>query len=141
MWEEAIALCKELAEQFELEVFDYDMLSQSLQKQQAKFYENIMKILRPKPDYFAVGYYGCGYPPFLRNKVFIHRGKEYERREDFQSHLMSQFPSAVRLNTTTLPGPDIRNSPMQDIQCFTVQPVLEIPPRLKNKPVPDQIIK
>lgn len=28
-----------------------------------------------------------------------------------------------------------------DIQCFTVQPVLEIPPRLKNKPVPDQIIK
>ncbi|XP_072573617.1 dedicator of cytokinesis protein 2 [Paramormyrops kingsleyae] len=139
MWEEAIALCKELAEQFELEVFDYDMLSQSL-KQQAKFYENIMKILRPKPDYFAVGYYGCGYPPFLRNKVFIHRGKEYERREDFQSHLMSQFPSAVRLNTTTLPGPDIRNSPMQYIQCFTVQPVLEIPPRLKNKPVPDQII-
>lgn len=28
-----------------------------------------------------------------------------------------------------------------DIQCFTVQPVLEIPPRLKNKPCPDQIIK
>ncbi|KAG7230330.1 hypothetical protein INR49_024434, partial [Caranx melampygus] len=56
---------------------------------------------------------------------------------------MSQFPSAVRLNTTTMPGDDIRNSPLQskpDIQCFTVQPVLEIPPRLKNKPVPDQII-
>uniref|UniRef100_A0A8C9SSM2 Dedicator of cytokinesis 2 n=1 Tax=Scleropages formosus TaxID=113540 RepID=A0A8C9SSM2_SCLFO len=140
MWEEAIGLCKELAEQYEMEVFDYELLSQSLVKKQAKFYENIMKILRPKPDYFAVGYYGCGYPPFLRNKVFIHRGKEYERREDFQSQLMSQFPSAVRLNTTTMPGPDIRNSPIQYIQCFTVQPVLEIPPRLKNKPVPDQII-
>lgn len=38
----------------------------SLQEKQAKFYENIMKILRPKPDYFAVGYYGQGYPPFLR---------------------------------------------------------------------------
>ncbi|KAL4631173.1 dedicator of cytokinesis protein 2 [Arapaima gigas] len=139
MWEEAISLCKELAEQFEMEVFDYELLSQSL-KQQAKFYENIMKILRPKPDYFAVGYYGSGYPPFLRNKVFIHRGKEYERREDFQSELMSQFPSAVRLNITTMPGPEIRNSPGQYIQCFTVQPVLEIPPRLKNKPVPDQII-
>ncbi|XP_035265264.1 dedicator of cytokinesis protein 2 isoform X1 [Anguilla anguilla] len=139
MWEEAIALCKELAEQYEMEVFDYELLSQSL-TQQAKFYENIMKILRPKPDYFAVGYYGCGYPPFLRNKVFIHRGKEYERREDFQSQLMSQFPSAVRLNTTSTPGEDIRNSQLQYIQCFTVQPVLEIPPRLKNKPVPDQII-
>lgn len=38
----------------------------SAQEKQAKFYENIMKILRPKPDYFAVGYYGQGYPPFLR---------------------------------------------------------------------------
>uniref|UniRef100_A0A7N8XQL1 Dedicator of cytokinesis 2 n=1 Tax=Mastacembelus armatus TaxID=205130 RepID=A0A7N8XQL1_9TELE len=139
MWEEAITLCKELAEQYENEIFDYELLSKRLEKQ-AKFYENIMKILRPKPDYFAVGYYGQGYPPFLRNKVFIHRGKEYERREDFQNQLMSQFPSAVRLNTTTIPGDDIRNSPLQYIQCFTVQPVLEIPPRLKNKPVPDQII-
>uniref|UniRef100_A0A8C6KGM2 Dedicator of cytokinesis 2 n=1 Tax=Nothobranchius furzeri TaxID=105023 RepID=A0A8C6KGM2_NOTFU len=134
MWEEAITLCKELAEQYENEIFDYELLSKRL------FYENIMKILRPKPDYFAVGYYGQGYPPFLRNKVFIHRGKEYERREDFQNQLMSQYPSSVRLNTTTMPGEDIKNSPLQYIQCFTVQPVLEIPPRLKNKPVPDQII-
>uniref|UniRef100_A0A8C6NJB6 Dedicator of cytokinesis 2 n=1 Tax=Nothobranchius furzeri TaxID=105023 RepID=A0A8C6NJB6_NOTFU len=140
MWEEAITLCKELAEQYENEIFDYELLSKRLEKQ-AKFYENIMKILRPKPDYFAVGYYGQGYPPFLRNKVFIHRGKEYERREDFQNQLMSQYPSSVRLNTTTMPGEDIKNSPLQYIQCFTVQPVLEIPPRLKNKPVPDQIIK
>uniref|UniRef100_A0A1A7XW30 Dedicator of cytokinesis 2 n=1 Tax=Iconisemion striatum TaxID=60296 RepID=A0A1A7XW30_9TELE len=139
MWEEAITLCKELAEQYENEIFDYELLSKRLEKQ-AKFYENIMKILRPKPDYFAVGYYGQGYPPFLRNKVFIHRGKEYERREDFQNQLMSQYPSSVRLNTTTMPGDDIKNSPLQYIQCFTVQPVLEIPPRLKNKPVPDQII-
>uniref|UniRef100_A0AAV2MIS0 DOCKER domain-containing protein n=1 Tax=Knipowitschia caucasica TaxID=637954 RepID=A0AAV2MIS0_KNICA len=139
MWEEAITLCKELAEQYENELFDYELLSKRLEKQ-AKFYENIMKILRPKPDYFAVGFYGQGYPPFLRNKVFIHRGKEYERREDFQNHLMSQFPSSVRLNTTTMPGPDVQDSPLQYIQCFTVQPVLEIPPRLKNKPVPDQII-
>uniref|UniRef100_A0A8C6V5F0 Dedicator of cytokinesis 2 n=1 Tax=Neogobius melanostomus TaxID=47308 RepID=A0A8C6V5F0_9GOBI len=139
MWEEAITLCKELAEQYENEIFDYELLSKRLEKQ-AKFYENIMKILRPKPDYFAVGFYGQGYPPFLRNKVFIHRGKEYERREDFQNHLMSQFPSSVRLNTTTMPGDDIQDSPLQYIQCFTVQPVLEIPPRLKNKPVPDQII-
>lgn len=51
----------------------------------------------------------------LKNKVFIHRGKEYERREDFQNHLMSQFPSAVRLNTTTIPGSDIRDSSLQCI--------------------------
>uniref|UniRef100_H3BDM0 Dedicator of cytokinesis 2 n=1 Tax=Latimeria chalumnae TaxID=7897 RepID=H3BDM0_LATCH len=141
MWEEAIALCKELAEQYEMEVFDYELLSQNLQqRQQAKFYENIMKILRPKPDYFAVGYYGQGFPTFLRNKVFIHRGKEYERREDFEVHLMSQFPNAEKMKSTSAPGEDIKNSPGQFIQCFTVQPVLEEQAQFKNKPVPDQII-
>lgn len=30
MWEEAISLCKELAEQYEKEVFDYELLSQNL---------------------------------------------------------------------------------------------------------------
>ncbi|KAB1259387.1 Dedicator of cytokinesis protein 2 [Camelus dromedarius] len=142
MWEEAISLCKELAEQYEMEIFDYELLSQNL-IQQAKFYEKIMKILRPKPDYFAVGYYGQGFPSFLRNKVFIYRGKEYERREDFQMQLMSQFPNAEKMNTTSAPGDDVKNAPGQwiaDIQCFTVQPVLDEHPRFKNKPVPDQII-
>ncbi|XP_036279632.1 dedicator of cytokinesis protein 2 isoform X3 [Pipistrellus kuhlii] len=139
MWEEAISLCKELAEQYEMEIFDYELLSQNL-VQQAKFYENIMKILRPKPDYFAVGYYGQGFPTFLRNKVFIYRGKEYERREDFQMQLMSQFPNAEKMNTTSAPGDDVKNAPGQYIQCFTVQPVLDEHPRFKNKPVPDQII-
>lgn len=30
MWEEAITLCKELADQFEMEVFDYELLGQKL---------------------------------------------------------------------------------------------------------------
>ncbi|NWR93565.1 DOCK2 protein, partial [Furnarius figulus] len=65
MWEEAIHICKELAEQYESHVFDYEMLSDILQ-QEAKFYEKILKVLRPSPDYFAVGYYGQGFPTFLR---------------------------------------------------------------------------
>ncbi|XP_040200610.1 dedicator of cytokinesis protein 2 isoform X1 [Rana temporaria] len=139
MWEEAISLCKQLTEQYEMEIFDYELLSQCL-TQQAKFYENIMKILRPKPDYFAVGYYGQGFPTFLRNKVFIYRGKEYERREDFLTQLMGQFPFSEKMNTTSNPGDNIKNSPGQYIQCFTVQPVLEEQPQFRNKPVPDQII-
>lgn len=67
MWEEAIALGKELAEQYENEMFDYEQLSELLRKQ-AQFYENIVKVIRPKPDYFAVGYYGQGFPTFLRVK-------------------------------------------------------------------------
>ena len=36
------------------------------QRKQAQFYENIVKVIRPKPDYFTVGYYGLGFPSFLR---------------------------------------------------------------------------
>ncbi|NXF09566.1 DOCK1 protein, partial [Smithornis capensis] len=114
MWEEAIALGKELAEQYENEMFDYEQLSELLRKQ-AQFYENIVKVIRPKPDYFAVGYYGQGFPTFIRNKVFIYRGKEYERREDFEARLLTQFPNAEKMKTTSPPGDDIKNSSGQCI--------------------------
>nr|XP_033811011.1 dedicator of cytokinesis protein 2-like [Geotrypetes seraphini] len=139
MWEEAIVLCKELAEQYESEIFDYQLLSQTLQ-QQARLYENIMKVLRSTPDYFAVGYYGQGFPTFLRNKIFIYRGKEYERREDFEMKLLTPFPNAEKLKTTSPPELEIRNSHGQYIQCFTVQPVLEEQKHFKNKCVPEQIL-
>uniref|UniRef100_A0A8C3LWF5 DOCKER domain-containing protein n=1 Tax=Chrysolophus pictus TaxID=9089 RepID=A0A8C3LWF5_CHRPC len=138
MWEEAIHICKELAEQYESEIFDYEMLSEILQRE-AKFYEKILKVLRPSPDYFAVGYYGQGFPTFLRNKVFIYRGKEYERREDFEMRLLSPFPNAEKLQTTSPPGPDITESPGQYIQCFTVQPVEESRIRLRDRSIPEQI--
>lgn len=40
MWEEAISLCKELAEQYEKEVFDYELLSQNL----VRFYVDLQTI-------------------------------------------------------------------------------------------------
>ncbi|XP_043912113.1 dedicator of cytokinesis protein 1 [Protopterus annectens] len=139
MWEEAIALGKELAEQYENEMFDYEQLS-SLLRKHALFYENIVRVIRPKPDYFAVGYFGQGFPTFLRNKVFMYRGKEYERREDFEARLLTQFPNAEKMKTTSPPSDDIKNSAGQYIQCFTVKPVLELPPKFYNKPVSDQIL-
>lgn len=42
----------------------------SQQRKQAQFYENIVKVIRPKPDYFAVGYYGTGFPSFLRVSIY-----------------------------------------------------------------------
>ncbi|KAM3672590.1 dedicator of cytokinesis protein 2-like [Ammospiza maritima maritima] len=138
MWEEAIHICKELAEQYESHVFDYEMLSDILQRE-AKFYEKILKVLRPSPDYFAVGYYGQGFPTFLRNKVFIYRGKEYERREDFEMQLLSPFPNAEKLKSTSPPGQDITDSPGQYIQCFTVQPAEEAKVRLRGRSIPEQI--
>uniref|UniRef100_A0A3Q2DTW0 Dedicator of cytokinesis 1 n=2 Tax=Cyprinodon variegatus TaxID=28743 RepID=A0A3Q2DTW0_CYPVA len=139
MWEEAITLSKELAEQYENEMFDFEQLSESLRKQ-AQFYENIVKVIRPKPDYFAVGYYGMGFPSFLRNKMFMYRGKEYERREDFEARLLTQFPNAEKMKTTTPPSEETKSSNGQYVQCFTVKPILNLPAKFQNKPVSEQIV-
>ncbi|XP_023199107.1 dedicator of cytokinesis protein 5 [Xiphophorus maculatus] len=139
MWEKAIELGKQLAKMHEIHMFDFMELSELLKKQ-AKFYEQIMHAMRPQPEYFAVGYYGLGFPSFLRNKMFIYRGKEYEWLEDFSLKLLSQFPNAVRMTSTAPPGDDICNSPGQHIQCFTVKPVLTVPQRFKDKGVPEQIL-
>ncbi|KAG7491049.1 hypothetical protein JOB18_047986 [Solea senegalensis] len=139
MWEKAIELCKQLAKMHESHMFDFMELSQLLIKQ-AQFYENIMHAMRPQPEYFAVGYYGLGFPSFLRNKMFIFRGKEYEWLEDFSLKLLSQFPNAVRMTSTAPPADNICNSPGQYIQCFTVKPVLTVPQQFKDKGVPEQIL-
>uniref|UniRef100_A0A673YTD5 Dedicator of cytokinesis 5 n=1 Tax=Salmo trutta TaxID=8032 RepID=A0A673YTD5_SALTR len=116
------------------------LLGSMMYKQQAQFYENIMHAMRPQPEYFAVGYYGLGFPTFLRNKVFIYRGKEYEWLEDFSLKLLSQFPNAARMTSTAPPGDNICNSQGQHIQCFTVKPVLTVPAQFKDKGVPEQIL-
>ncbi|MFT7796902.1 dedicator of cytokinesis protein 5 [Arapaima gigas] len=139
MWEKAIEMSKQLARMHEDQMFDFVELSQLL-KQQAQFYENIMHAMRPQPEYFAVGYYGLGFPTFLRNKVFIYRGKEYEWLEDFSLKLLSQFPMAVKMTSTSPPGDSICNSAGQYIQCFTVKPVLKLPQQFKDKGVPEQIL-
>lgn len=139
MWEKAIELGKQLAKMHESHMFDFVELSRLL-KQQAQFYENIMHAMRPQPEYFAVGYYGLGFPSFLRNKMFIYRGKEYEWLEEFSLRLLSQFPNAVRMTSTAPPGDNICNSPGQYIQSFTVKPSLSVPHQFKDKGVPEQIL-
>ncbi|XP_050973094.1 dedicator of cytokinesis protein 5 [Labeo rohita] len=139
MWEKAIEMAKQLVKLHENQMFDFIELSQLL-KQQAQYYENIMHAMRPQPEYFAVGYYGQGFPTFLRNKMFIYRGKEYEWLEDFSLKLLSQFPNAVRMTSTSPPGDNICNSTGQHIQCFTVKPVLNLPSQFKDKELPEQIL-
>jgi dedicator of cytokinesis protein 1 len=70
MWECALVVCKELVAQYEEEIFDYSQLS-CLLKKMSQFYDNIMKQIRPEPEYFRVAYWGRGFPAFLQNKVHI----------------------------------------------------------------------
>lgn len=76
----------------------------SQQRKQAQFYENIVKVIRPKPDYFAVGYYGMGFPSFLRvsTRISVHPpqhsvGKPHVKTDNqyVYQRLLSSIPPAV----------------------------------------------
>ncbi|KAF8795296.1 Dedicator of cytokinesis protein 1 like protein [Argiope bruennichi] len=140
LWESGLALCKELAVQYENEVFDYIQLS-ILLKRMAAFYDNIMKQVRPEPEYFRVSYYGRGFASFLQNKTFIYRGKEYERLSDFSSRLLNQYPNAKLMTKLAPPGEDITESDKQYLQINKVDPVMHERDRFRNKNVHDQIMK
>ncbi|XP_063907750.1 dedicator of cytokinesis protein 1 isoform X2 [Zophobas morio] len=140
LWECAIEKCQELATQFQSETFDYEQLSQ-LYRRMAKFYEDIMKKSRAIPEYFRVGYFGKGFPQFLQNKMFIYRGKEYERLADFNARILNEFPKAELLNKLTPPGEDITESDRQWIQINKVDPIMdEKKHRFSGKPVSEQIL-
>ena len=68
-WEHALPLCKELAKVYEEKVFDFDKLSSVLRRQATLFDRVLSKSeenLRLDPEYFRVGFYGKGFPLFLR---------------------------------------------------------------------------
>ncbi|XP_021713361.1 dedicator of cytokinesis protein 3 isoform X2 [Aedes aegypti] len=141
-WEKGIPLCKELAMFYERKRFDYNRLSDVL-IQEAKFFQNILTQLRPEPEYFRVGYYGTGFPSFVRNKQFIYRGLEYERIGAFIQRLQIEFPAAQILDKKHYP-PDssVLNSPEQRFHVVNVRPISD-PSHLKSAKVtvPEKISK
>ncbi|XP_031549558.1 dedicator of cytokinesis protein 1-like [Actinia tenebrosa] len=139
-WEEAISMCKELAKQYEEQTFEYIKLSELL-KQQAKFYDNIITQVRGEPEYFRVAFYGKGFPTFLKDKVFVYRGKEYQRLSDFGVKLQSQYPSAENLKYLSAPKDDVRNSNGQFLQINKVDPVPVARRKFIGKNVMEQITK
>uniref|UniRef100_A0A1L8DMR3 Putative signaling protein n=1 Tax=Nyssomyia neivai TaxID=330878 RepID=A0A1L8DMR3_9DIPT len=141
MWETALGMCKELAEQYENKVYDYMSLSAS-HKRMADFYEKILKEMRHESEYFRVAFYGLKFPEFLRNKIFIYRGKEYERLSDFCTRILTQHPAAELMQTLTTPGVDITQSDGQYIQVNSVEPIMaDDNLRYEEKIVAQQIVK
>ncbi|XP_031633258.1 dedicator of cytokinesis protein 1 isoform X3 [Contarinia nasturtii] len=124
-WECAINMCKELAQQYENEVFDYAKLS-SMHLKMSQFYEKILRELRHESEYFRVAFYGQTFPEFLRNRVFIYRGKEYERLSDFCSRILSQHIGADLMQTLTTPGDEIKQGDGMFIQINSVEPIMDV---------------
>lgn len=107
MWECALAVCKELVSQYEEETFDYLQLSVLLTRM-AKFYDAIVKQLRPEPEYFRVAYYGKGHPAFLQNKV-LRRVSRISSDNKFPIRFYSQLIVHLRLGIC-LPGKRVRTT-------------------------------
>ena len=124
MWEYAIPLCKELCDLYESRIYDYSKLSNILQRQ-AGFYQKILLEFRPEPEYYMVGFYGLSFPLFVRNKVFIYRGLDYEKISDFTTRLLKEFPGAALCTAVSPPEEELRQQESQSIQCRLVRPVRE----------------
>ncbi|KAK7603682.1 hypothetical protein V9T40_003681 [Parthenolecanium corni] len=142
-WEKGIPLCKELANFYEKQLFDYVKLSLVL-RTQARFCDNILNQLRPEPEYFRVGFYGLSFPLFVRNKEFVYRGLEYERIEAFTQRLQTEFPSAQILTKNNPPSHAIKHSDAQYIQISNVKPLSENGPPSEGVPlasVPSKIAR
>ncbi|KAJ7386091.1 Dedicator of cytokinesis protein 3 [Desmophyllum pertusum] len=137
-WEKAIELCKELTEQYESPLFDFIKLGDILKKQ-AKFFDNIIKQVRPESEYYRVGFYGKGFPSSVRNKAFVYRGQEYEKLGSFNQRLKAQFPDGLMMDKNTPPEDDILESNKQYLQCCRVLPISEHEERFSGKAVDDKI--
>ncbi|XP_065173337.1 dedicator of cytokinesis protein 3 isoform X2 [Atheta coriaria] len=139
-WEKGIPLLKELAQLYENQMFNYRALSDIL-KLEAKFFDNILQQLRPEPEYFRVGFYGLGFPLFVRNKQFVYRGLEYERIIAFTQRLQTEFPSAQLLTKNSPPDDSVINSDGQFIQISNVKPIPEANPITLANDIPQEIAK
>lgn len=122
MWECALELCKELANEYESQIYNYMGLS-DLYNMMSIFYKKILTEMRHESEYFRVAFYGLKFPEFLRNRTFIYRGKEYERLSSFCTRILSQHPKAELMQSLTSPGPEITNNEGQFIQINSVEPV------------------
>ncbi|XP_014661425.1 PREDICTED: dedicator of cytokinesis protein 1-like [Priapulus caudatus] len=140
MWENAITCCKSLVAHHENVTFNYQEIAKYM-RTMAELYENILTKIRPEPEYFRVGYYGSGFPSFLKNRIFIYRGKEYERLSDFISRIQNQFPSAQLMNRLAPPEEEILNSPAQYLQINHVDPIYVEKATFAGKRIDDQILR
>ncbi|KAK8389640.1 hypothetical protein O3P69_008971 [Scylla paramamosain] len=139
-WEQGIPLLEELANQYRTCLFDYQKLSEVLRRQ-ASFYEKILSGKRYDHEYFRVGFYGLGLPLFVRNKVFIYRGLEYEQIGAFTQRIQTEFPQAKMLSHNTPPDDTIRSSDGQYIQICAVKALPEINPLFEGVEVDERILK
>ncbi|ORE11414.1 hypothetical protein BCV72DRAFT_219946 [Rhizopus microsporus var. microsporus] len=131
-WELCVELCKELAYEYENNIYDYNKLSEILQRQ-ATLVEHVVKKDRCFTEYFRVGFYGRGFPPSSRNQQYIYRGLEWEKMSSFVERMQNRHPNAQLLpsklsNAATLNEDQLKELETSlDGQYLQITPVVPIP--------------
>ncbi|XP_065175778.1 dedicator of cytokinesis protein 1-like isoform X2 [Sycon ciliatum] len=125
VYEEAIPLCKELADQYELVTFQYKDLIPIYQRI-ADLFGKIVEEVRPVSEFFRVGFYGTKAPSFMKGKQFIFRGREFQHVSDFTHLLLASFPSASILNFNTEPDAEYEYKEGMFIQLSKVEPNIQL---------------
>ncbi|KAK5136882.1 hypothetical protein LTR08_001804 [Meristemomyces frigidus] len=116
-WQRALAAYRELAAQYEQNIFDFTKLAQS-QRAMANIHERIARGDRGSPRYFRVVYTGLGFPPSLRDKEFIFEGHATDRLAVFEDRLQQSHPTAQIVRSTNVEA-EVEG---QYLQVFAVSP-------------------
>ncbi|XP_065199391.1 dedicator of cytokinesis protein 2-like [Sycon ciliatum] len=122
LWEKGIEVCEMYSRFLKQNSYDFQRVSEVL-RTEASYFESIVSIHRPSREYFRVGYYGRGFWPFLRNKVYVYRGREYEKLGAFSERILQGYPGAELMKTNQPPGDDTMQSDKRYLQICTVKPV------------------
>ncbi|KAH7392512.1 hypothetical protein BKA66DRAFT_607037 [Pyrenochaeta sp. MPI-SDFR-AT-0127] len=134
-WDNALGAYRELATQYEHNVFDFVKLART-QHAMAKIHESIAKGERSNPRYFRVVYKGLGFPAGLRDKQFIFEGSTNDRLASFTDRMQQQHPSAQILN----PGAE-QDLEGQYLQIFPVSPQKDLTHPIYQRAKVSQSIK
>ncbi|RMY56386.1 hypothetical protein D0863_12997 [Hortaea werneckii] len=116
-WQRALAAYKELADQYEFNVYDFSKLART-QRAMASIHERIAKGERAMPRYFRVVYKGLGFPPSLRDKEYIFEGQQNDRLSTFEDRLQQLHPSAQIVRSAKIET-DVEG---QFLQVYSVSP-------------------
>lgn len=120
-WQRALNAYKELADQYEDNVFDFAKLART-QRAMAAIHERIARGERANSRYFRVVYRGLGFPLSLRDKEFIFEGQPADRLTTFEDRLQQLHPAAQIVRSLKLEN-DVEG---QFLQVFAVTPHKDI---------------
>ena len=86
---------------------------------------------RFEPEYFRVGFFGIAFPLFLRNRMFVYKGNDFEKIGDFINRIKNEYPKAEIITGGNPIDEEFMKSNKMRIQIVTVKPIPDLPSDLE----------